>query len=150
MKDNPFQVLRVVPVNRFDDEEDHVFAKVDLIHRDYKLLLFDCELYFDHDFGQTDVTWPDPAALLRYHLEPDFCGELDFATTVDQVNAAACNFFGLPQHEGPERVLYRFYTSGAWARWAAAHPDVGTRECPQSSITFRHVMGRECPRSRIM
>ena len=129
MKRNPFHVLRASAVNQPDGEDqEHVFAKLDLVHRDYKLLLFNCVLFYDHDLRQADVSWPDPAAFLRYHLEPDFCGELDFETIVHQVNAAACNFFGLTQYERPEYALYDFYVSGGWAQWAAAHPNVATLE----------------------
>ena len=43
-EDQTFRVLRVVPNTPYSNE-DEVVAKLDFIHTDYKLLLFDCELH---------------------------------------------------------------------------------------------------------
>ena len=126
---NPFRVLRAVPVNRRDDKDQgFVFARLDLIHRDYRLLLFDCELRHDDEVAEAYVYLPDQTPLLRYYLEPDFPGELDFFTILHQLDSAACDFFGLTAYDRPrDHVLYDFLKSAGWSQWVASHSVVSVR-----------------------
>jgi hypothetical protein len=62
-KDQTFQVLRVVPTTPASSE-DEVVAKLDLIHVEYKLLLFDCELRLVDGAAEAHVKVPDLRILL--------------------------------------------------------------------------------------
>jgi hypothetical protein len=119
---HPFRVLRLAPKPPLD-AEDQVVAKLDLIDVDYDLLLFDCELHVDDDFSEVYVKVPDLRVLLRYFLEPGFCGEIDFAELLNEMNYAVCRHFGLTDYtaETSGDALYEFLHSPRWSRWLRDH-----------------------------
>jgi hypothetical protein len=123
---NPFRVLRLIPMDypRVCGATTLV-AKLDLIHHEYKLLLFDCELLCD--FEAAEVQLRDERPLLRYHLETDFPGELDLETILEQLNWAACDFFEIRGRDRPaDTLLYDFLVGPAWTKWRVSHDQVPT------------------------
>jgi hypothetical protein len=120
-EDQTFRVLQVVPNTPYSNE-DEVVAKLDLIHTDYKLLLFDCELHLvDGDDAYVKV--PDLRVLLRYYLEPGFCGEIDWEELLDQMSVAVCKYFGLPTESvrTSGEVLDEFLRGPRWPDWIRAN-----------------------------
>jgi hypothetical protein len=122
---HPFQVLRVV-LQTPPGVEEVVIAKVDLIDVDHDLLLFDCELHVVDDFGEVGEVYvkvPDLRVLLRYFLEPGFCGEIDFSELLNEMNHALCVYFGLSGHTAETScdALYEFVRSPQWRRWLRDH-----------------------------
>jgi hypothetical protein len=122
---NPFRVLRVIPHTPLD-AEDQIVAKLDLIDVDHDLLLFDCELQVDDDFGEVFVEISDLRVLLRYFLEPGFCGEIDFGELSNERKYAVCRHFGLADYAGETSndVLYEFLRSPRWPQWLREHHPV--------------------------
>ena len=56
---NPFRVLRLMPAKFLHDCDDPlIIGRVDLVQRDYKLLLFDCELRCEPDLAEAYVHLP--------------------------------------------------------------------------------------------
>ena len=119
---HPFQVLRVVPQTP-PSVEEVVVAKLDLIDVDYDLLLFDCELHVVEDLSEVYVKVPDLRVLLRYFLEPGFCGEIDFSKLLNEMNYAVCRHFGLTDctAETSNDVLYEFVCSPRYHQWFRDH-----------------------------
>ena len=69
----------------------------------------------------------DQLPLLRYYLEPDFSGEIDFAELLHQLDSAVCYFLGIVEcGRPPFEVLYDFVTGPRWPEWLASHDEVPT------------------------
>jgi hypothetical protein len=121
----PYRVLRIIPVTPADSE-DVVVAKVDFVHADYKMFLFDCELCRRDDPVEASVQTTDPRALMRYYLEPGFRGEIDFAELVDQLNIALCRYYELPDDTSrtSSEVLDEFLSGPRWQEWIHTHQTV--------------------------
>jgi hypothetical protein len=120
-----FKVLRVVPHTPLD-AGDLVIAKLDLLDVEHGLLLFDCELQVVDDFSEVYVKVPDLRVLLRYFLEPGFCGEIDFSELLNEMNHALCRYFGLSGYTAETScdALYEFVRSPQWCRWLREHHQV--------------------------
>src|SRR5215472_6559875 len=125
---NPYRVLRFVPAKFLKSCDDpSMVARVDFIHRDYKFFLLNCKLRCDSELGEADVCLSDLAPLLRYHLEPSFSGEIDFAELLNQLGSAVCHFLGIAETDRPpEHVLYDFLTGPGWQAWLAGYDRVPT------------------------
>jgi hypothetical protein len=81
-------VLRFVPAKFLKSCDDpSMVARVDFIHRDYKFFLLNCKLRCDRELEEADVCLSDQSPLLRYHLEPGFSGEIDFAQLLNQLGS---------------------------------------------------------------
>jgi hypothetical protein len=108
-------------------DDPSIVARLDFIRRDYKFFLLACELRYDPELGEADVCLFDPAPLLRYHVEPDFPGEIDFAELLNQLHSAVCHFLGIAERDGaPEHTLYDFLTGPHWPEWLEAYDRVRT------------------------
>jgi hypothetical protein len=123
---NPFRVLRFVPAKFLNGCDDPlIIARVDFIHCHYKFFLFDCDLRCEPDFGEADVCISDLKPLLRYYLEPNFSGEIEFEELQNQLDSAICHFLGIAESDRrPEHILYDFVTGPEWPGWLAGNHQV--------------------------
>jgi hypothetical protein len=121
-------VFRFVPAKFLKSCDDPlIVAKVDFIHRDYKFFLLNCKLRCDAELEEADVCLSDQSPLLRYHLEPGFPGEIDFAELLNQLGSAVCHFLGIAETDRPpEHVLYDFLTGPEWQAWLVGYDQVPT------------------------
>jgi hypothetical protein len=104
-----------------------------------EFFLFDCEFRCEPDFGVADVCLSDPAPLLRYHLEPDFSGEIDFAELLNQLGSAICQFLGITESDRrPDFILYDFVTGPEWPAWLAGYHEVPAL----TSAILEYMLGR--------
>jgi hypothetical protein len=116
---------------------DGIFAKFDLIHRDYRMILTDCQLRLDPWAPVAYVRVYDTGPVAGRYLIEAAEGEPDFLQMLDDMALAVCEHFDVPDdgHDAAER-LYHFVKSPAWKALAAAQgPAASLRDALQIYVT---------------